>query len=87
MPSAPISLSRSMRSHNWSWEMTAWIEHHPSCASGSTGNIFWRDGIYAETEQQQAGTMQVSYYDAQTGTQLCTGSIAITLPTSTQTKP
>ena len=36
MPSAPISLSRSMRSHNWSWEMTAWIEHHPSCASGST---------------------------------------------------
>lgn len=47
-----------------------------TCASGSTGNIFWRDGIYAETEQQQAGTMQVSYYDAQTGTQLCTGSIA-----------
>lgn len=55
--------------------------------AGSTGNIFWRGGIYAETEQQQAGTMQVSYYDAQTGTQLCTGSIAITLPTSVQTKP
>lgn len=58
-----------------------------TCASGSTGNIFWRGGIYAETEQQQAGTMQVSYYDAQTGAQLCTGSIAITLPTSVQTKP
>ena len=40
MPSAPISLSRSMRSHNWSWEMTAWIEHHPSCASGSYREFF-----------------------------------------------
>ena len=58
-----------------------------TCASGSTGYFFWRGGIYAETEQQQAGTMQVSYYDAQTGAQLCTGSIAITLPTSVQTKP
>ena len=51
-----------------------------SCKAGSTGNIFWRDGIYAETEEEKAGTMTVSYYDAVSGQLLATASIAITLP-------
>ena len=36
MSSAPISLSRSMRSQSWDSLITACIEHHPSCASGRT---------------------------------------------------
>ena len=51
-----------------------------SCTAGSTGNIFWRGGIYAATEQQAAGTMSVSYYDAATNELLATASINITLP-------
>lgn len=50
-----------------------------ACTDGSTGNIFWRDGIYAANEQQQSGTMQVSYYDTRTERLLCSGSITITL--------
>ena len=51
-----------------------------SIAAGSTGNIFWRGGIYSDTEEHTAGTMSVSYYDAQTNQLLATASIAITLP-------
>ena len=51
-----------------------------SCTAGSTGNIFWRGGIYADTEEQAAGVMTVSYYDAATDTLLATASITITLP-------
>lgn len=57
------------------------------CSAGSTGNIFWRGGIYADTEEKKAGTMTVSYYDAQTGQLLCTASIEITLPEGTETNP
>lgn len=51
-----------------------------TCTAGSTGNIFWRGGIYSDTEEHTAGTMSVSYYDAQTNQLLATASIAITLP-------
>ena len=55
-----------------------------TCAS-STGNIFWRDGIYAETEQQQAGTMQVSL-TPRPARSSAYKPIAIPLPTGTRTK-
>lgn len=51
-----------------------------ACAAGSTGNIFWRDGIYAANEEQTAGVMTVSYHDANTGNLLATASIQVTLP-------
>lgn len=51
-----------------------------SCTAGSTGNIFWRGGIYADSEEQKAGTMTVSYYDSATNQLLATATIDITLP-------